>query len=98
MTRPPDIAADGRQIFEQAREAASRGDYELAAALFGRLLGNPDSTLHVAGLLGLADARYRLDDEEGALQAWITATLAPETPLTWQAWTSLAGARVRQGD
>ena len=61
-------------------------------------MGHPDPNIHVAGLLGLADSRYRLDDEEGALQSWIVATQAPETPLTWQAWVALAGARVRQGD
>ncbi len=61
-------------------------------------MGNPDPNLHVAALLGLADSRYRLDDEEGALQAWITATQGPETPFTWRAWVALAGARVRQGD
>ena len=42
------------------------------------MLGNADPQIHVTGLLGLADARYRLDDEEGALQAWISATQAPE--------------------
>jgi rhomboid protease GluP len=98
MTRPPDAAADGQHILEQAREAASRGEYDVASALFARLTGNPNPTLHVSALLGLADARYRLDDEEGALQAWIVATQAPETPVTWQAWVALAGARVRQGD
>jgi rhomboid protease GluP len=46
----------------------------------------------------LADARYRLDDEAGALQAWLSATQAPETPLSWHAWVQLAGARVREGD
>lgn len=97
MTNPP-IGAEGRRTLEEAQEAAARGEYEQAAALYQRLIGNPDPTVHVAGLLGLADSRYRLDDEEGALQAWIVATQAPETPLTWQAWVALAGARVRQTD
>jgi len=91
-------ASDPRLVLEQAREAAGRGDYEHAAALYSRMVGNPDPIVHVAGLLGLADSRYRLDDEEGALQSWIVATQAPETPLAWQAWVALAGARVRQGD
>lgn len=104
MTHPdtapgPDMAApDPRFVLDQAREAAARGDYDQAAPLFSRLVGNPNPLVHVAGLLGLADSRYRLDDEEGALQAWITATQAPETPLSWQAWVALAGARVREGD
>jgi membrane associated rhomboid family serine protease len=89
---------DPRSNLDAARDAASRGDYQVAAALFSRLVGNPDPELHVAGLLGLADARYRLDDEEGALQGWIAATQGPETSQTWQAWVQLAGARVREGD
>ena len=91
-------APDARRLFEQAREAADQGEYEQASALYARLVGNGDPTIHVAALLGLADSRYRLDDEEGALQAWIVATQAPENPLTWEAWKALAGARVREGD
>ena len=98
MTQPQVSGADGQRVYEQAREAADRGEYELAASLFARLIGNPLPNLHVAALLGLADARYRLDDEEGALQAWIVATQGPETEFTWHAWIALAGARVRQGD
>lgn len=89
---------DPREVIERARAAAEQGDYETAAALYQRGVGNPDPQVHVAALLGLADARYRLDDEQGALQAWLTATVAPETPLAWQAWVALAGARVREGD
>lgn len=98
MTQPQDAGADAQRLFEQAREAAERGEYDVASGLYSRLIGNPNSTMHVAGLLGLADSRYRLDDEEGALQSWITATQGPETPLTWRAWVALAGARVRQND
>ncbi|MEP7378769.1 MAG: rhomboid family intramembrane serine protease [Chloroflexota bacterium] len=89
---------DPQPVLEQARQAAERGDYETAAALYQRGVGNSDPLVHVAALLGLADARYRLDDETGALQAWITATVAPETPLAWRAWVALAGARVREKD
>src|SRR6188472_3836148 len=98
MTYADDTARDPRNILDAARAAAGRGDFELAGALYSRLIGNPDANIHVAALLGLADSRYRLDDEEGALQAWITATQGPETPFTWRAWVALAGARVRQGD
>jgi rhomboid protease GluP len=98
MTYADDAARDPRNIFNAAQAAAERGDYQTAAALYSRLIVNSDAQLHVAGLLGMADARYRLDDEEGALQAWISATQAPDTPLAWQAWVQLAGARVREGD
>lgn len=87
-----------REILERARGLSASGDYQAAASLFARLIGHREPIVHVAALLGLADARYRLDDEEGALQAWITATQAPETPISWQPWVAIAGARVRQGD
>jgi membrane associated rhomboid family serine protease len=91
-------AEEARHVLRLAAEQSERGEYQDAAALYSRLVGNGDPLVHVAALLGLADARYRLDDEEGALQSWIVATQAPETPITWQAWVALAGARVRQGD
>lgn len=98
MTDPGTTARDPRLQLDAARAAAEGGEYEQASDLFSRLVGNPDPLVHVAALLGLADARYRLDDDEGALKAWIVATQAPETPLAWQAWVALAGARVREGD
>ena len=98
MTISGQAAPDARTLLDAARAAADRGDYEEASAGYSRLVGNADPEMHVAGLLGLADARYRLDDEEGALQAWIVATQAPDTPLSWQAWVALAGARVREDD
>jgi rhomboid protease GluP len=94
----PADAVDPLQLLEQARRAAESGEYEQAAGLFSRGVGNPDPQVHVASLLGLADARYRIDDEYGALAAWLAATQAPETALAWQAWVQLAGARVREGD
>jgi len=62
-----DPRAVTRANLDAARAAAERGDYVSAAGLYSRLVGNPDPDAHIAGLLGLADARYRLDDEEGAL-------------------------------
>lgn len=85
-------------LLERADALGAQGEYEGAAATYGRVVGHADADLHVAALLGLADARYRLDDEPGALQSWIVATQAPETALTWRAWKQLAGARVRSSD
>lgn len=103
MTDPSPLGSgpqpnDPRELLQRAQEAAAQGDYATAAALYQRGVGNPDPMVHVAALLGLADSRYRLDDEQGALQAWLTATMAPETPLAWRAWVALAGARVREKD
>lgn len=98
-TRPgPLDPAVAIALLEQARTLAAGGDWEPAAAAFSRVVGCADPDLHLAALLGLAECRYRMDDETGALQAWLAATQAPEGPLTWRAWTALAGARVREGD
>lgn len=85
-------------LLQRGQVLADQGDWDLAAATFARVVGNGDPSLHTAGLLGLAECRYRLDDEPAALQAWISATQAPENPLTWRAWKALAAARVRGDD
>ncbi len=94
----PLSAAAAAALLERADELAGTGDYERALAAYGRLIGHADAEVHVAALLGIGECRYRLDDDEGALQAWISATQAPETALTWRAWKQLAAARVRQND
>lgn len=85
-------------LLQRAQALAAQGDWEPAAATFARVVGASDPNLHVAALLGLGECRYRMDDEAGALQAWISATQAPETPLTWRAWKQLAAARVQERD
>lgn len=85
-------------LLQRAQAMAEQSDWEHAAITFSRVVGNQDPNLHVAALLGLAECRYRLDDEPAAVQAWISATQAPEGPLTWRAWQQLAASRVRSGD
>lgn len=85
-------------LLERGQSLAEQGDWDLAAGTYSRVVGNGDPALHTAALLGLAECRYRLDDEPAALQAWITATQAPENDFTWQAWKALAVARVRSDD
>src|SRR5918992_1111602 len=101
--RDPSVAGPlGRDasdaLLGRADELAATGDYEPALVAYGRLVGNRDPQIHVRALLGVAEARYRLDDEPAALQAWIVATQAPETRDTWRAWKALAAARVREND
>lgn len=99
MTGPgpldPAVAVD---LLQRARMMAEQGDWAHAAVTFARVVGNQDPNLHVAALLGLAECHYRMDDEPAAVQAWISATQAPEGPLTWRAWQQLAASRVRSGD
>ncbi len=85
-------------LLQRAQALVEQGDWEHAAVTFARVVGNQDPNLHVAALLGLAECRYRMDDEPAAVQAWISATQAPEGPLTWRAWQQLAASRVRGGD
>jgi tetratricopeptide (TPR) repeat protein len=85
-------------LLQRGQTLAEQGDWDIAAGTFSRVVGSPDPAVHTAALLGLAECRYRLDDEPAAIQAWISATQAPENPLTWRAWKALAAARVRSGD
>ncbi len=85
-------------LLQRAQQMAESGDWEHAAVTFSRVVGNADPNIHIAALLGLAECRYRLDDEPAAIQAWISATQAPEGPLSWRAWKQLAASRVRGGD
>lgn len=93
LDRPAAVA-----LIEGADVLVSQGEFEQAAIIYTRVIGHRDADLHVAALLGLAECRFRLDEDEAALQAWIVATQAPETPLTWLAWKRLAAARVREGN
>jgi membrane associated rhomboid family serine protease len=85
-------------LIQEADALAAQGDYPEAERHYRRVVGHNDADVHVAALLGLAETRYRQDDEAAALQAWIAATQAPETPITWLAWKQLAAARVREGN
>lgn len=97
--KPGPLSRDAAtSLLEQGWDLAVQGEWGGSAAVYGRLLGNPDPEIHVAALLGMAEARYRLDEDAAALQAWIAATQAPETSNTWRAWRALAAARVREGD
>lgn len=85
-------------MVQRADALAAQGDYAQAAAFYSRVIGHADPDLHVAALLGIAECRYRMDEDDAAVEAWRLAAQAPETPLTWIAWRQLAAARVRAGD
>ena len=48
--QPPAPGADGHQLFQEASAAAERGEYEQAATLYSRLIGNPDPTMSFGSL------------------------------------------------
>ncbi|MBA2314253.1 MAG: rhomboid family intramembrane serine protease, partial [Chloroflexi bacterium] len=74
------------------------GDYRDAAIHFRRVVGFGDHAVTAAALLGLGQALYRLDEDEGAVATWESVLELPDTPSTYRAWREVAAARVRSGD
>ncbi len=98
----PDPARAGRLTREDALAhlaagdaALAEGEYREAALRFGRVVGFDDPAVTAAALVGLGEARYRLDDDDGALASWQAAAAIGETPSTYAAWRNVAAARVR---
>lgn len=87
-----------RALLDRAAQFLEAGEYEAAALVYRRLVGHADVAVTAAALLGLGEALYRLDDDEGALAAWEDVLRLPETPATYHAWRQVAAARVRSGD
>jgi membrane associated rhomboid family serine protease len=106
--RPPDHADPTRTGRLSRQEAVAfladadgrlaAGDFRDAAVRYGRVVGFDDPALTAAALVGLGEARYRLDDDESALASWEAAVKLGETPSTYPAWRNVAAARVRAGD
>jgi membrane associated rhomboid family serine protease len=61
------------------------------------LTGHPDPELAGHAWLLIGTARYRLDDEEGAVAAWGAAARSGST-ASWLGWRSMAEQQVRDGD
>ncbi len=85
-------------LLEQGRDLLAAGDFAEAAAHYGRVVGFDDPAITGAALLGLGEARYRLNDEPAALGTWSAILELPENPSTYAAWRNVAAARVRGGD
>ena len=62
------------------------------------MVGFDDPEVTAAALLGMAQARYRMDDEDAAVRTWEAILELPETTSTYHAWRNVAAARVRDGD
>lgn len=93
LDRPTALA-----LLERGRALLEAGDYELADTRFRRVAMSEDAPLAAAALLGLGEARFRLDRESEAVAAWEGILALPETPSTYAAWRNVAAARVRAGD
>jgi membrane associated rhomboid family serine protease len=102
---PPDPSVTGRLSREDANallasagDLLGRGEFRAAGERYQRVVGFDDPAITAAALLGLAEVRYRLDDEAGAVATWLAAIRIGETPSTYPAYRNLAAARVRDGD
>jgi membrane associated rhomboid family serine protease len=103
--RPRGLDVEGPLSREEARALLDRGAELIAAGEFGdafnhyrRVIGFDDPEVTAAALLGAAQARFRMDDETGAVATWEAILELPETPTTYYAWREIAAARVRDGD
>jgi membrane associated rhomboid family serine protease len=82
---------------EEGRLLLDGGDPESAVRVLEPLTRHPDPELAGEAWLLVGTARYRLDDEEGALIAWRSAAAAGGS-TAWLGWRSAAEQHVRDGD
>jgi membrane associated rhomboid family serine protease len=85
-------------LLDQGAALLEGGEYPEALATYQRVVGFDDPEVTAAALLGMAQARYRMDDERGAVGTWEAILELPETTSTYHAWRNVAAARVRDGD
>lgn len=89
---------DAAALLDQGRELLEAGEFQEALATYVRVIGFDDPEITAAALLGSAQARYRLDDEDAAVRTWEAILELPDTSSTYHAWRNVAAARVREGD
>jgi membrane associated rhomboid family serine protease len=82
---------------EEGRRLLDDGDFDGAVRVLAQLTGHPDPELSGEAWLSIGTARYRGDDEEGALAAWLSAARAGGRNA-WLGWRSAAEQQVRDGD
>jgi len=87
--------AEAAQLLQRADELLAAGEFADAGRHYARVVGTDDASITAAALLGLGEARYRLDDDAGALSDWQAVVKLPETPSTYPAWRNIAAAQVR---
>ncbi len=80
---------------EEGQRLLDAGDFESATRILGPLTGHP--TLAGDAWLAIGTARYRGDDEPGALAAWQQAANS-NGPQAWLGWRSVAEQHVRDED
>ena len=81
----------------EGRRLLDGGDLDGATRILAPLTGHPDAAIAAEAWLAIGTARYRADDEPGALAAWQQAANA-NAPSSWLGWRSVAEQLVRDGD
>src|SRR5262245_3765392 len=89
---------EAMRLLDRGAELLEAGDYGGAFQHYRRVIGFDDPEVTAAALLGAGQARYRFDDEAGAVATWESILELPETPSTYPAYREIAAARVRDGD
>jgi membrane associated rhomboid family serine protease len=82
---------------DEGRRLLDDGDFDGAVRVLAQLTGHPDPELSGEAWQLIGTARYRADDEEGALAAWLSAARVGGRNA-WLGWRSAAEQQVRDGD
>jgi membrane associated rhomboid family serine protease len=85
-----------RQGLAEGQRLLDGGDPEEALRLLTPLTSHPDPEISGGAWIGIGTAKYRLDDEPGALGAWQQAADGGG-PMAWLGWRSVAEQHVRDG-
>ena len=88
---------DAQRRLEEGRRLLDAGDAEAAAQLLEPLTRDPDDDIAGEAWQLIGTARYRTDDEPGALVAWQNAANQGGANA-WLGWRSVAEQLVRDGD
>ena len=91
------MSDEPRLRLEEGRRLLDSGDPDAAIRAFTELTGSADPEVRGEAWLLIGTARYRTDDEAGALDAWHEAGQAGGSSA-WLGWRSVAEQRVRDGD
>jgi membrane associated rhomboid family serine protease len=91
------MAHDPNSRLDEARTLLDSGDPEGAIRIGDSLTGHPDPDVSGEAWLIIGTARYRTDDEAGALEAWRSAA-GKGGRSAWLGWRSVAEQLVRDGD
>ena len=88
---------DPRRALAEGQRLLDGGEPAEALAILQPLTTHPDPQIAGAAWISVGTARYRDDDEAGALEAWQNAAELGG-PMAWLGWRSVAEQHVRNGD